>query len=125
MTDESTTPDFQFMQLVLSLHAAAIQQMGKVASPLTGKIERDLPMCKNTIDMMEMLERKTVGNLSEDEKKVLERTLYECRMNFVDEAKKDHAADDEAKPETESTNPEAKPDSGSTGEDSGDPKTAD
>lgn len=77
-----------FVQLVLSFHAAAWQQMGKVASVMTGKIERDLNMAKHSIDMLGMLEEKTRGNLSEDEEKYLKHTLYELRMNYLDEQKK-------------------------------------
>lgn len=81
--------DIQYFQLVLSLQAAAMQQMGKVASPLTGKVERDMDMAKNSIDMLEMVERKTRGNLSDDERKLIEHVLYELRLNFVDELKRD------------------------------------
>ena len=77
-----------FVQLVLSFHAAAWQQMGKVASIMTGKIERDLNMAKHSIDMLGMLEEKTKGNLTEDEEKYLKHTLYELRMNYLDEMKK-------------------------------------
>jgi hypothetical protein len=78
-----------FVQLVLSFHAAAWQQMGKVASVMTGKIERDLNMAEHSIDMLGMLEEKTRGNLSEDEEKYLKHTLYELRMNYLDEVKKE------------------------------------
>jgi len=77
-----------FVQLVLSFHAAAWQQMGKVTSVVTGKIERDLNMAKHSIDMLGMLEEKTRGNLTEDEEKYLKHTLYELRMNYLDEVKK-------------------------------------
>lgn len=83
--------DMQFYQLVLSLQAGAMHQMGKIASPLTGKIERDLDMARSTIDLLEMLERKTKGNLNADEKNVLDHVLYELRLNFIDEQDKDKA----------------------------------
>jgi hypothetical protein len=91
-----------FVQLVLSFHAAAWQQMGKVASVLTGKVERDLTMAKHSIDMLGMLEEKTRGNLSEDEQKYLEHTLYELRMNYLDELKK---GPDKKEPETPGDKP--------------------
>ena len=113
MDNESSAPDFQFIQLILSLHGAVMQQMGKVQSPVTGKIERDLAMCKSTIDMIEMIERKTKGNLSEDEARLVERVLFECRMNFVDEAKKDQAAaGGETPPGTVETPPKSEPPDG-------------
>ncbi|UCE67191.1 MAG: DUF1844 domain-containing protein [Candidatus Zixiibacteriota bacterium] len=96
-----------FVQLVLSFHAAAWQQMGKVASVITGKVERDLNMAKHSIDMLGMLEEKTKGNLTEDEEKYLKHTLYELRMNYLDEMKK---GPDKSKKEEESA--EKKPDEG-------------
>ncbi len=108
MDDKQNSLDVVFVQLVMSLHSAAMYQMGKVASPISGKIERDLPMAKNSIDMLEMLERKTKGNLDDEEQKILERFLFELRMNYVDEVKKDQQpeepqGDDKPAETTEST----------------------
>ena len=85
---DSKSLESYFVQLVLSFHAAAWQQMGKVANIMSGKIERDLNMAKHSIDMLGMLEEKTKGNLTEDEEKYLKHTLYELRMNYLDEMKK-------------------------------------
>jgi len=49
-------------------------------------------MAKGTIDLLEMLQRKTKGNLDDDEQKLLEHVLYELRLNYVDEMKKGPAA---------------------------------
>ncbi|MFH2049108.1 MAG: DUF1844 domain-containing protein [bacterium] len=98
MSDSDQINDFMFSQLVISLQMGAMQQMGKIASPITGKVERDLQMAKASIDMLSMLEAKTKGNLSDEESKLLKHVLYELRMNFVDESnKKDDKVD---KPET-------------------------
>jgi hypothetical protein len=77
-----------FTQLVLSFQAAAWQQMGKVPSIMTGKVERNLEMARHSIDMLGMLEEKTKGNLSESENKYLQHALFELRMNFLEEVKK-------------------------------------
>lgn len=98
--------DIQFYQLVLSLQAAAMQQMGKLANPMTGKVERDLAMAKNTVDMLEMIERKTRGNLNQDEKRMVDHLLYELRMNFVDELAKEKGA-----PESSKSTPNSSPES--------------
>ncbi len=97
MTDQNQ--DIQFFQLMLSLHSAAMYQMGKVVSPISGKIERDLSAAKSSIDMLEMLQRKTQGNLVDDEKKLLDRILYELRMNYVDEVKRGDQTDSAEKTE--------------------------
>ncbi len=77
-----------FSTLVLMLHQATMQQLGKMKNPLTDKIERDLGAARNTIDMLEMLEVKTKGNLDDEENRLISTLLRELRLNYVDEAKK-------------------------------------
>jgi hypothetical protein len=98
-----------FTQLVLSFQAAAWQQMGKVPSVVTGKIERDLEMAKHSIDMLGMLEEKTKGNLTENEKKYIEHVLYELRLNYLDEMKKgpDKKEEESEAPQPETSEPRA------------------
>jgi len=81
--------EFHFIQLVLMFHTAAIQQMGKLQNPITQKVERDLEQARFSIDILEMIQNKTKNNLSENEKKFLEHTLFELRMNYVDEMNKE------------------------------------
>lgn len=99
MTEHEVQVDVHFMQLVLSLQAAAMQQMGKVASPISGQIERDLQMASNSIDMLSMIETKSKGNLSTEEATLIGHVLYELRLNYVDELKKGDTQD-ESKAET-------------------------
>ena len=87
--------EFYFVQLVITFQAAAMQQMGKLQNPITEKVERDLDQARFSIDMLEMLQEKTKNNLTEDEKKFLEHTLYELRMNYLDEVKKDQQKKEE------------------------------
>jgi len=76
-----------FIQLVYTFQAAAMQQMGKIVNPITNEVEKNMEQAKHSIDMLAMLETKTSGNLTEREKKILEKTLFELRMNYVDEMK--------------------------------------
>jgi len=87
MTTDGGNIDPMFLQLVMSLEAAALQQMGKLQNPITGKVEKNLDICKSTIDMLEMIEKKTMGNLTQEEESLFKRTLYHLRMNYVDELK--------------------------------------
>jgi len=77
-----------FARLVLMLHAAAMQHLGKVRNPLTDRVERDLPAAQGMIDTLEMLEVRTKGNLAADEGRMLAQVLQELRLNYVDEAAK-------------------------------------
>ncbi len=107
MSEKGISADHLFMQLVLSLQMGAVQQMGKIASPITGKVERDLIMAKASIDMLGMLETKTKGNLTEEEQKLISHVLYELRLNYVEETKKK----DQKEETSEEPKPESEPES--------------
>ena len=76
----------------------ALQQMGKLTSPITGKVERDLHQAKITVDMLDMIQKKTEGNLDENEEKILDTVMMELQMNYVDETAR--AEKDEEESET-------------------------
>lgn len=62
--------------------------MGKVVHPVTGKIERDLNVARQMIDLLAELETRTEGNRSADETRLLQGALTELRLNFLEEMKK-------------------------------------
>jgi hypothetical protein len=78
-----------FFYMVSSFEMAALQQMGKIKSPLTDKIERNLEQAQFTIDLLDMVKVKTEGNLGEDENKFLEQLLGQLKLNYLDEVEKD------------------------------------
>jgi len=84
----SSRDETLFVQLVAMFQYAAMQQMGKLPSPVTGKIERDLEQARVSIDMIEMLHNRTQANRSDRESEFLDKVLFELRMNFVDESKR-------------------------------------
>ena len=77
-----------FLSLVTSMHVGAMYQLGKTASPISGKVERDLRQAQYTVDLLSMLEEKTSGNLDKAESDFLSRVLSELRMNYLDESQK-------------------------------------
>jgi len=78
-----------FMGLVINLQSTAMIALGKLINPLTKSIERNLEQARFTIDMLGMLEDKTVGNRTEEETRTLKTALTELRMNYLDELEKD------------------------------------
>lgn len=78
-----------FLQMIFMYHAACMEQLGKVKSTITGKIERNLVAAQGTIDLLDMIKAKTAGNLSHDEEKFLTEIIRELKLNYVDEASKD------------------------------------
>lgn len=101
MNETENKIDQLFLNLVLSLHSAAMQQMGKLKNPMTDTIERDLRQAEMSIDMLDMVKKKTEGNLSEEENKFLTQMLNELKMNFMDEKNKgeDKTPEEESKDE--------------------------
>ena len=78
-----------FLGLIHSFQAAAMQQMGKTMNPFTEKIERDLMQARLSIDMLEMLQERTSGNLTGEESRFLTHVLTELRLNYVAEVDED------------------------------------
>ncbi|HRT05940.1 MAG TPA: DUF1844 domain-containing protein [Kiritimatiellia bacterium] len=83
MSDDKQNGEL-FQGLVISLAAATMQHLGKTLSPVTNKIEKNLPAAQSSIDMLDMLEAKTKGNLSEQEAKLLKSVLAELKLNYVE-----------------------------------------
>lgn len=81
-----------FLGLIHSFQGAAMQQMGKVPNPFTNEIERDLAQARLSIDMLEMLEERTAGNLTGEETRFLKHVLTELRLNYVAEVDEDKKA---------------------------------
>lgn len=89
----------RFLDLVGLFSTQGMIALGKLANPATGKSEKNLPAARLFIDMLDMLERKTKGNLTADETKILRSSLTDLRLMFVEEAKADTKP--EEKPKTE------------------------
>ena len=83
----SAEDTLRFLDLVGLFNTQAMITLGKLANPVTGKAEKNLPAARLFIDMLEMLERKTQNNLTADETKVLRASLTDLRMMFVEESK--------------------------------------
>jgi hypothetical protein len=76
-------PKGNFAALVSMLTTQAFFAMGLLQIKGEEKREPDMDLAKYNIDMLETLQEKTKGNLTEEEKKVLENTLNQLRMGYV------------------------------------------
>jgi hypothetical protein len=81
---EELLPHVDFATFVLSLSHSALLHLGEAHHPETGQVEKNLSLARQTIDLLGMLEEKTRGNLTEDEKALLQDTLFRLRMAFVE-----------------------------------------
>src|SRR5882672_4626617 len=94
-----------FAHLVMQQSNMAMMLMGKAPHPETGQALRDLESAKLFIDLLEMLEAKTKGNLTKEEQNLLKQTLTAVRMGFV-EAVESSPPQSGAKPQDAAKSPE-------------------
>ena len=77
-----------FVAFVLSLAHTAAVHLGDTEDPVSGKkMEPHLPAAHQMIDILALLEEKTRGNLTAEERRLLEQLLYELRVRFVEVSK--------------------------------------
>ncbi len=87
MTEQ--VPELTFTAFVFSLMHTTAVHLGDAADPHTGEMAQpNLDAAQHMIDILGILEEKTKGNLSVEERQLLEQGLYELRVRFV-EVKKD------------------------------------
>ena len=79
--------DKLFTQLIYMFHTSAMHGLGRIVDP-SGKKDVNLGYVKETIDLMEMLKIKTVGNIPEDIVKLLENMLLELSEDYIEEKEK-------------------------------------
>jgi hypothetical protein len=84
---ERQLPPMDFGTFVLSIATAALVHMGDAHAEGEKPPEPNLPMARQTIDILEMLKDKTRGNLSAEEEKLLNDILFDLRMRFVGKCK--------------------------------------
>ena len=78
-------PEINFATFIFSLNSSVLVHLGIIDDPASGKKVKNLILAKQTIDILGMLEEKTRGNLTEDEKSMLKHILYDLRMIYVKE----------------------------------------
>jgi hypothetical protein len=78
-------PPISFTNFVLSLSTSALFHFGDFPDPASGKTQKNLPAAKQTIDILNMLNEKTKGNLDEQENSLIQGVLYELKMRYVKE----------------------------------------
>jgi hypothetical protein len=82
---QAPLPQINFPTFVASLNASALVHLGVIEDPVSGKADKNLPMAKQTIDILSMLQQKTTGNLTSEEDSMLKSILYDLRILFVKE----------------------------------------
>lgn len=78
----------RFAMLVSYLSTTAMFQLGLLPGPGGEYIPADLANASRTVDLLEVLQEKTRGNLTSQESKLLEDVLYELRMTYLEVQKR-------------------------------------
>lgn len=76
-------PEVNFSTFIVSLSTEILFHLGEIPHPGSGERQKDLVLAKHAIDTLAMLKEKTEGNVSEEEKKLLESMLYDLRMCYI------------------------------------------
>lgn len=84
---DEALPQIDFATFVLSLSHSALMHLGEAPDPETGGVQKNLPLARQTIDLIAMLEEKTRGNLVGDEERLIGQILFDLRMRFVEHTK--------------------------------------
>ena len=79
-------PPATFVTLINSLVVQSLYFLGRLPDPSGQEPTVNLDLAKHNIDLIQMLEEKTNGNLTEDESKALALSLHELRMQYVQSA---------------------------------------
>jgi hypothetical protein len=81
-------PEVTLATFIFSLSSSALVHLGEIPEPETNKSSVDLPIAKQIIDTLGMLEEKTKGNLDQDEERLLKAVLYDLRMRYIQKSGK-------------------------------------
>jgi hypothetical protein len=85
---EGPLPEISFASFIMSLGTSVFFHLGDLPHPETGVAEKNLPMAKQTIDLLGILREKTRHNLTPEEENIFDHLLYDLRMRYVKEIAK-------------------------------------
>ena len=79
--------EINFVNYITSLGFQALIFMGQIPNPMTNETEKNLIQAKFIIDTLAMLKEKTNGNLSDQENNLLESSIAELQLKYVEVVK--------------------------------------
>lgn len=80
---EAILPEINFINFLFSISTSALIQLGEIQDPVSQQTAKNLPLAKQTIDLIGMLKEKTKGNLTPEEAKLIENILFDLRMRYL------------------------------------------
>ncbi|MEC7855658.1 MAG: DUF1844 domain-containing protein [Candidatus Neomarinimicrobiota bacterium] len=82
-----------FMYLVGTFQSSAWIALGKIENPMTEKTKVNTDQASFYIDLLDMMQEKMRGNLTDYEEQMLINTVSELKLNLIDEKKKNYSKD--------------------------------
>lgn len=76
-------PPIDFTTFILSLSASVEVHLGEVPHPADGEAHVELPLARQTIDLLVLLEEKTQGNLTGEEERLLSQILTDLKLRYL------------------------------------------
>ena len=80
---ECVLPEVTFSAFVMSLNTSALFHLGEIPDPDTGEKKKDLMLARHAIDTLAMLQKKTAGNLDDEERELLSNIVYDLQMRYI------------------------------------------
>lgn len=80
---EVPLPQVTFSSFIYSLSTTCLVHLGEIPEPATQKVQKNLPLAKQTIDVLDILLEKTKGNLTEEEERLLRSVITDLRIRYV------------------------------------------
>jgi hypothetical protein len=85
--DPDKLPAIDFSTFILSLSHSALVHLGDAPSPDGQPSERNIPLARQTIDLLGIIQEKTRNNLTGEEERLLHQALFDLRLRFVETSK--------------------------------------
>ncbi len=82
-------PQLDFFNYIASLGFQAMIFLGEMPNPITNQVDKNLKQAKFLIDTLSLLRDKTTGNLSKEEAELLNGSIYELQLRYVEAVKKE------------------------------------
>lgn len=86
--DSSPEGPISFSTFILGLASTALIHLGEAPNPETGRIERELTLARQSLELLSMLHEKTRGNLTAEESRLFDNILTDLRLRYVEASKR-------------------------------------
>lgn len=83
--EDRSGPPATFDFLVHTLFTQALMALGRIPNPITKQAHKNLATARHFVDTLAMLEEKTRGNLTDDERRLLDEVQHQLRMQILTE----------------------------------------